>query len=181
MNHAHTETLVPPTGEDVLHQLERCDVRYVVTVPDWVQIPLHLAIEARPPGGIRMLKCCSEDEAFMVAGGLHVGGERSAIVIQNQGLYAGLNALRGIGLDAGLPLVLLIGQFGRELANLDGPSRQSSRRIVRMLEPLLEMLGIPFWTVDRRDQVGAISDAYASAAARQAPAAVLFGRNLSWS
>lgn len=171
----------PPTGVDVVHELSRCGVRYVVTVPDWVQMPLHLAIEAQSPGKIQQLKCCTEDEAFMIAGGLHIGGERSAIVIQNQGLYAGLNALRGIGLDAGLPLVMLIGQFGREPANLDVSPRESNRRIVRMLEPLLVMLEIPFWTIDRSDQIGVVSDAYESATTRQSPAAVIFGRNLSWS
>ena len=116
----------------------------------------------------------------MVAAGLHIGGERSAVVIQNQGLYAGLNALRGIGLDAGLPLVMLIGQFGREADNFDGSTRQSRRRIVRILEPLLELLEIPYWKVERADQITAVAEAYETAGAKQAPVAVIFDRNLTW-
>lgn len=170
----------PPSGKAVLLELRRCSVRNIVTVPDWVQIPLHYAAE-EPGSCLRTISCCTEDEAFMVAAGLHVGGERSAIVIQNQGLYAGLNALRGIGLDAGLPLVMLIGQFGREADNVGMPTRSSRRRIVRMLEPLLELLDIPYWKVEYGDQVAAaMAAAYETASAKQAPAAVIFDRNLAW-
>jgi sulfopyruvate decarboxylase TPP-binding subunit len=169
----------PPSGKDVLLELRRCNVRTIVTVPDWVQIPLHCAA-GESGSGVRTVSCCTEDEAFMVAAGLHIGGERSAIVIQNQGVYAGLNALRGIGLDAGLPLVMLIGQFGREADNFGGSTRESRRRIVRILEPLLELLGIPYWKVERPDQVAAVAAAYETASATQAPAAVIFDRNLTW-
>lgn len=144
----------PPNGAEIVRELERCGVDYVVTVPDWVQIPLHRALEKQPAGGIRMLNCCTEDEAFTMAAGLHVGGKKAAVVIQNQGLYAGLNALRGVGLDAGTPIVMLIGQFGREVSNFDASPRTSSRRVVRILEPLLEMLEIPYWNIERTDQIG---------------------------
>ena len=167
-----------PTGEAVLRELEKNGVRFVVTVPDWVQMPLHRALEQQRK--IRTLSCCTEHEAFMIAGGLHIGGSRSAIVVQQQGIYAGLNALRGIGLDTGIPLVILMGQFGRETENFGESPRKSKRRIVRMLEPLLETLEIPFWKIERADQVGRISEAYADAAMRSAPAAVIFDRNLSW-
>ena len=172
------KTSAPPTGGAVLRELEKNDVRFVVTVPDWVQIPLHRALEKQDR--IRTLSCCTEHEAFMVAGGLYIGGSRSAVVIQQQGLYAGLNAVRGIGLDTGIPLVILMGQFGREVENFDESPRKSRRRIVRMLEPLLETLEIAFWKIDRADQVGRISEAYAEAAKRSAPVAVIFDRNLSW-
>ena len=168
----------PPTGGDVLRELEKNDVRFVVTVPDWVQIPLHRAVEAQKK--IRMISCCTEHEAFMVAGGLHIGGSRAAVVIQQQGLYAGLNAVRGIGLDAGVPLVILMGQFGREVENFGESPRKSKRRVVRMLEPLLDTLEIPYWNIEKADQVGRISEAYAEAARRSAPVAVIFDRNLSW-
>lgn len=173
------KTSAPPTGGAVLRELEKNDVRFVVTVPDWVQIPLHRALEKHDR--IRTLSCCTEHEAFMVAGGLYIGGSRSAVVIQQQGLYAGLNAVRGIGLDAGTPLVILMGQFGREVENFGESPRKSRRRIVRMLEPLLETLEIAFWKIDRADEVGRISEAYAEAAKRSAPVAVIFDRNLSWS
>ena len=171
-------TRAAPTGGAVLRELEKNAIRFVVTVPDWVQIPLHRALERQ--AGIRTLSCCTEHEAFMVAGGLHIGGARSVVVIQQQGLYAGLNAVRGIGLDTGIPLVILMGQFGREEENFADSTRKSRRRIVRMLEPLLETVGIAFWKIDAADQVGRISEACAEAAKRSAPVAVIFDRNLAW-
>ena len=37
------EPCTPPNGKAVLSELRRCNVRNIVTVPDWVQIPLHFA------------------------------------------------------------------------------------------------------------------------------------------
>lgn len=179
MNAIQTESR-PPNGAEVVRALSRCGVNYVVTVPDWVQIPLHRALEAQPADGIRLLNCCTEDEAFTMAAGLYIGGERSAVVIQNQGVYAGLNALRGAGLDAGIPIVMLIGQFGREVANFDASPRLSSRRVVNILEPLLEMLDIPFWNIERTDQIGSIAEAFDAAEQRQSPVAVIMERNMAW-
>jgi len=168
-----------PSGQDVLRELRRCKVKNLVTVPDWVQIPLHYAAQ-QPDSNVRIINCCTEDEAFMLAAGLHVGGERSAIVVQNQGLYAGLNALRGIGLDAAIPLVMLIGQFGREPDNFGSPTKNSRRRIVRLLEPLLEALAIPYWKVESGDQLSVVARAYETANKNQAPAAIIFDRNMTW-
>lgn len=170
----------PPTGGEVLERLLACDVHNVVTVSDWVQLPLQRALDGQTEQKIVTRKCCSEDEAFMLASGLHIGGQRSAIVIQNQGLYAGLNALRGIGLDAKLPLVMMIGQFGREPENFGASTRESSRRIVRMLEPLLEVLEIPYWKVSSTGDLTAIRTAFECAEAKSWPAAVIFDLNMSW-
>ena len=101
-------------------------------------------------------------------------------MIQNQGLYAGLNALRGIGLDSNIPLVMMIGQFGREPDNFDQPTTASSRRIVRMLEPLLELLDIPYWKVETTAHLDRISEAYAESERRSWPTAVIFDRNMAW-
>lgn len=177
---ADAAALRPPTGGEVLDALLACDVHNVVTVSDWVQLPLQRALDAQTEEKIVTRKCCSEDEAFMLAAGLHIGGQRSAIVIQNQGLYAGLNALRGIGLDSNLPLVMMIGQFGREPANFSTSTRESSRRMVRILEPLLDMLEIPYWKVSSTSDLTGIRAAFDSAESKNWPAAVIFDLNMSW-
>lgn len=168
------------TGDAVADALESVGVRFVLTVPDWVQLPLHRALEARK-GRIRTISCCTEHEAFMIAGGLHCGGERSAVVIQQQGLYAGLNALRGVGLDAGTPIVSLIGQFGREASNRGEKTTQSSRRIVNLLEPLLDLLDIPYFYVDSGAEINNVSKAFAKAESEGRPTAIVFNRNMQWS
>jgi len=168
------------TGDIIADALENEGIKFVVTVPDWVQLPLHRAFEKRAER-VRTINCCTEHEAFMVAGGMYCGGVKSVVVIQNQGLYAGLNALRGVGLDAKTPIVMLIGQFGREAENRGRDTGESSRRIVRILDPLLNLLDIPTWHIDGLEEVGKISEAYKVAYAEERPVAIVFNRNMQWS
>lgn len=165
-----------PTGRDVLEKLKRNSVTHVTTVPDWIQIGLHHAIVA--DGQLDLISFCTEDEAITAAVGLHIGGKRPVVVIQNQGLYAGLNALRAIGLDAGMPVVLFIGQFGREIASYTPDPGKSSRRVVRILEPILDAVSVPYWRVDSVADMDVIDMAFAQADRTSWPAAVIFGQNL---
>ncbi|MGX0905218.1 sulfopyruvate decarboxylase TPP-binding subunit [Roseovarius sp. MBR-79] len=178
------QAVTAPNGEQVLQVLRDNGVGNVVTVSDWVQLPLQRALDTQKDRAeaptVRVQKCTTEDEAFLVAAGLHIGGQRSVVVIQNQGLYAGLNALRGIGLDSNMPLVIMIGQFGREPDNFGQPTTASSRRIVRILEPLLELLDIPYWKVETTADLAKISEAYSESERRSWPAAVIFDRNMAW-
>ena len=173
------DTLHTVRGSAMADALEAAGVTHAVTVPDWVQLPLHRALEGRADR-IRLVTCCTEHEAFMIAAGLHCGGKRAVVIIQNQGLYAGLNALRGIGLDARTPIVMLIGQFGREPDNYKAPTSESSRLIVRLLDPLLELLAIPSWKVDELGDLRHVETAFAVAAEGSSPTAIVMERNLQW-
>ena len=122
----------------VLDALHSCDISHVITVPDYVQMSLHALLEQQER--IVNVSCAAEDQAVAVAAGMYIGGLRPLVMIQNQGLFAGLNALRALGLDAGLPILMMIGEYGREFANRGKATRDSSRRLVRTLEPILEVL-----------------------------------------
>jgi sulfopyruvate decarboxylase subunit alpha len=73
---------------------------------------------------------------------LVIGGKRTAVLIQNQGLLNCINSLRAVGLDAGLPMLLVVGQFGREFDNVGQDPAQSRRRVVNLVEPMLDVMGI---------------------------------------
>ncbi|MEO1222753.1 MAG: thiamine pyrophosphate-binding protein [Pseudomonadota bacterium] len=165
-----------PTGEAVLNKMKENNVTHAVTVPDWIQIGLHQALVA--DGEIEMVPFCTEDEAITAGVGLHIGGKRAVVVVQNQGLYAGLNALRAIGLDAGMPLVLFIGQFGREIAAFTPDPAKSARRVVRILEPVLDAVEVPHWRIESAEDLGGIDAAFDRAYRDSWPAAVIFGQNL---
>ncbi len=167
-----------PSGASVRDKLKENGVSLAFTVPDWIQIGLYQAIESDPENAIRQVPVCTEDEAITAAVGAHVGGRRTAVIIQNQGLYAGVNALRAIGLDAQMPLVLLIGQFGREIANYTPNPADSGRRVVRILEPILDALEVPHWRIDRASDLSAIDAAFQTAHDNSKPAAIVFGSNL---
>lgn len=121
--------------------LRRNGIDYFVTVPDWVQLALHLRIEAGEPG-ITNVPCCNEEQAVAVAAGLWMGGKKPIVVVQNQGMHACINSIRTVGNDVRAPIVFLIGQFGREFANFGQDPTESRRSTVRYLEPVLHAMDI---------------------------------------
>ena len=163
----------------ILDALVACGIDAVTTVPDFVQFSVHDCLE-RATHPIRYFRCCTEEQAITMAAGLHVGGLRPAVVMQNQGLYACVNALRAVGLDARIPLCLLVGQFGREFSNLGVDPRKSSRRMVRLLEPMLDALEVRYWRLESPDDLPNIARAIDWAHKNHAPAVLAVGAYTEW-
>ena len=159
--------------------LQKNGVSHFVTVPDWVQLALHARIEAGVDG-ITQIDCCNEDQAVAVSAGLSIGGKRPIVAIQNQGLYACVNTIRAIGLDARLPVVFQIGQFGREFSNFGEDPLQSQRNMVRLLEPVLDALGVRHWRVEQADDLRHMATAFDTAYGEGAPCALLVGAPIGW-
>ncbi len=175
----HASVSHPIPASAAVAALQRCAVRHVVTVPDWVQLSLHSRLEA-PEVGIDLANCCSENQCLTLAAGLYIGGSRALVVMQNQGFYNCINTLRAVGLDAQIPLVLMVGQFGREFDNFDKPSTQSRRTMVRLLEPLLQTLDIPFHRLDSEDDLRCMDAAFEEAEARGGPVVLIVGALMAW-
>lgn len=172
----------PPGGASAsrLHgALRKAGITHVVTVPDFVQMALHARLD-HADAGIRQVYACSEDQALTTATGLYVGGARSAVLVQNQGFYKCLNTLRATCIDAGVPIVFLIGQFGREVENIGHPTRESRRSMVRLMEPLLDTLGMRHWGLSDDADMGAVAEAVAHAHAQRTGTALLIDRHLTW-
>lgn len=163
----------------IVERLSVCGVQKVVTVPDFVQLSVHELIDSTSK--FQVIRCSDENQAIHVAGGLHIGGNRTAVLIQNQGLLNCLNSLRGVGLDAEIPMLLMIGQFGREFANVGQDSTQSRRRVVNLVEPVLDVLGVPYWRLDDPKDLPSIDEAVRIGVLRQIPTAVLVGHYTDWS
>ena len=168
-----------PSASTLSAALKAAGATHVVTVPDFVQFALHARL-SDPANGIGQIYACSEDQALTTATGLYVGGARPVVMVQNQGLYKCLNTLRATCIDAGVPLVFLVGQFGRELDNFGNSMRQSERSMVRLMEPLLEALGLRYWTIEDDAQAASIGEAFAHAYTVQGAAVVLIGRHITW-
>ena len=167
------------SAQAMVDAFKRCGIDYVTTVPDMVQIALHQLLDSGV-SGLNVVHCTTEDQAIEVAGGLYAGGKNVAVIVQNQGLYAGINSLRALGLDSKVPLLFVIGQFGREFSNLGGNPRDSKRRVVFMLEPLLETLGVPYWRLEGPDDMGNVEAAWKASRERSGPAALIVGHFVGW-
>lgn len=130
--------MTPLTPKAMLATLQRARISHLIVVPDTVQKTFLSAAATAP--WLRMHTVCTEDEALGINAGLYVAGHRPLLSIQNNGFYACLNTVRGIALDAAVPTVMLIGQFG---AKPGLPPEQSPSRMVRMLKPTLATWEIP--------------------------------------
>ena len=154
-------------------------VDHVVTVPDWVQLSLHTRLEQGVPG-IRLINTANENQAVTVAAGLTIGGKRPLLMMQNQGLYNCANTLRAVCLDAHIPMVFMVGQFGREYSNLGQPSTASRRTMVSIMEPVLKGMGVPFMCLDRPADMNLLDEAYAQAQIRRTAVVLLVGAPMAW-
>ncbi len=159
--------------------LQRNAVDHVVTVPDWVQLSLHTQLQKGVPG-IRLLNACSENQCVTVGAGLTIGGRKPILMMQNQGLYNCVNTLRAVCLDAHVPLVFLVGQFGREFANIGQDPRQSRRTMVRIMEPMLDSIGVPYFRLDNDAHLSRMDEAYALAQERMNAVVLLVGAPMAW-
>ncbi|GFG48664.1 thiamine pyrophosphate-binding protein [Mycolicibacterium agri] len=167
-------------ADHILDELAACNITHVVTVPDFVQMSVHAKLREGYLPSVDVIPTSTEDEAVVIAAALHLGGANPVVIIQNQGLYACVNNLRAIGLDCGLPIFMMIGQFGREESNFGHDPAKSQRRIVRMLEPLLDTLEIPIFRLERPSDIGNVRRAYETSREKSWPTALVIGVPTAW-
>lgn len=121
----------------ILDAIEAAGITHVVIVPDTNQQTVLDLLDER--GSPPVVRCAAEDDVFGVCAGLWMAGQRPLALIQQLGLFAGTNVLRGMVHDQGVPLAILAGMYGRdvELACEDDPGSA-----VRLCRPLLDALEI---------------------------------------
>lgn len=154
----------------ILQAILKEKITHIVTVPDTHQKTLLTAISEHPT--LKLVEVCTEDEVVAVMTGLFIGGCKPIALIQNAGLYACLNSLRGLSLDASIPTCMLIGEYFRDP---DSSSRDNAIRVVNLMEPTLDVWGIRHWRLDFPDDVAQISSAISHAWDNSVPTAILIG------
>lgn len=157
-------------ADAILSELLRLRVTHVVNVPDTHQRTLLAALVRQRE--IQLLTACTEDEAIALNAGLWIGGMRPVLSIQQVGLLASLNNVKGISIDARIPTCMLVGYFGRDLTRT---ARDNVATAVRLIEPTLDAWGIAYFPVEGPSDMGAIELAYRYAEEKLGPAVVLIG------
>ena len=145
-------------------------ITHVLTVPDTHQKTLLALLAER--GIPRLITVCTEDEAIAINAGLYAAGKRPMLLIQNNGVYASVNALKAIAFDAKVPTCMLVGEFGRDVSR---PSRENAWRSVRMLEPQLEAWGVPYYRLERPADAPRFGEAYTRCWDDQGPVVAIVG------
>ena len=138
----------PPLGADeLLELLEAEGVTHAVGLPDNDTAPLLDMLADHPR--VRLVRVAREGEAFGVASGLWVGGATPIVVIQNTGLLASINCIKGIAMDAGIPTFMLVGLFSRDVTKT--PS-EDPKRVINRIGPTLDTWEIPWYPLEQPDQ-----------------------------
>jgi sulfopyruvate decarboxylase subunit alpha len=154
-------------GPSVVQALKRCGITHVVWLPDSELGTWEAALTA--PGGLPLIRVCREGEAFAVAAGLHLGGQRPIVVVQCTGLFEAGDALRNVIHDLKLPIFLIVGMRSYH-AHQKGLSKDSCPVFA---EPILRAWQIPCTLLDDSHSADDLGRTYREAQAHGRAAAVL--------
>ena len=158
------------SAEAIVAELYALDITHLINVPDTHQRTLLAALARQER--IRLLTAATEDEAVGINAGLYVGGQRPILSIQQTGLLAAMNTIKGIALDGRMPTCMLVGLFGRDVTK---PARENTARTVHLIEPTLATWGIAAFPLEGPDDLPQIAAAYRHSLEHRGPAVVLVG------
>lgn len=157
-------------GSVLAARIRALGATHIVCVPD---TNLKTAIAAlHAPDMPTMLYACTEDEAMGINAGLYISGHRPLMLIQNNGLYACINTLKAIALDAGIPTCMVIGEYGRDPAKA---SEENASRQVRMLHPTLRVWEVNAYPIEGPEDLNQLDAAWQYAWDNKTAAAAVIG------
>jgi sulfopyruvate decarboxylase subunit alpha len=153
--------------ETLIAEFKKNGVTHVVTIPDSETNYLYELMKEQP--WLDIVPASREGQTMAIALGLIVGGKVPVCLIQNTGMMESGDSIRGMALDSGFPLVLVVGYRGW---NRHGVITDSAARYT---EPFLHAMGINYYLVERDEDGSRISVAFEEARANNRPVAVLVG------
>lgn len=158
------------SAESILAGLRRAGTTHVVIVPDTNQKTVLASLDAQDE--LKVLRCAAEDDVFGVCAGLWLTGWRPVALIQQLGLFAGANSLRGMVHDQGAPLAVLAGIYGRDV---ELELNEDPGSAVRLCTPVLDALELRWTLISSDAQVGLIESEFSAAFRGEHPSVVLLG------
>jgi sulfopyruvate decarboxylase TPP-binding subunit len=162
-------------GASIIREIKASRIEFVVSVPDITTSEglLRPLSEMTDPGLIRV---CKEDEGVAICAGLSYCNRRSLLLIQQTGMFDSINAIRGVAVEYSLPICMMVGLLEKEPGVLP---RQSKRYAVRIVEPVLDAMGITYHEIESEADVSKIAPAIETAYAQMQPVVLLIGRRPS--
>ena len=159
-------------GNEIIQQIKRAAVRFVVALPDRTTSQ-HVLKEILKDPDFRVVQVCKEDEGVSICSGLYCAGERALLLIQYTGLLDSVNSLRGVAMEGKNPVCMMVGLLGKEPGV---PPTQSKRYGLRIVEPILDAMGIEHHLIETSGDITKIVPAVEKAYAESKPVVLLIGR-----
>ena len=164
-------------GSPIVAALKAGGIEYVLSVPDIVTSRGVLRPIARDPQ-FKLVRVCKEDECIGIASGLSYCDKRALTLIQHTGFLDSINAIRGVAVEYAQPICMMIGLLQHDPRTTP---RNSPRYGVRIVEPILDAMGIPHHLINEEPDIAKIRPAIDDAYANSHPVAFLVGRRPSMS
>lgn len=159
-------------AEKIIEQIKRAGIRFIVALPDRTTSERLL----KPILGdldFKVIQVCKEDEGISICSGLYCAGHRALLLVQYTGLLDSMNSLRGVAVEGQNPVCMMVGLLGKEPGV---PPTQSKRYGLRIVEPVLDAIGIEHHLIEAAEDAAKIVPAVDRAYSRSAPVVLLIGR-----
>ena len=159
------------SGTQIITALKQAGIRFIVALPDRTTSEYVLKPMLNDPD-FHVVQVCKEDEGLSICASLYSAGHRSLMMMQYTGLLDSINAVRGVAMEGRNPVCMLVGLLGKEPGV---PPKKSARYGLRVVEPVLDAMGVAHHLVELGADIGQIQPAIDKAYAESAPVALLVG------
>lgn len=160
------------SGESIIQQIKASRVDFVISVPDITTSEGLLRPLAKGTNP-RLIRICKEDEGVAICAGLSYTGKRGLLLIQQTGLLDSINAVRGVAVEYNLPVCMMVGLLEKEVGVRP---RQSTRYGVRIVEPILDAMGIAYHEIEEQADIAKIGPAIEECFTQSKPVVILIGQ-----
>ncbi len=151
----------------LVDEFRKNGVTHIITIPDSETNYLYELMKQQE--WLDVVPISREGEGPATALGLNIAGKTPVVLIQNTGLLESGDSIRGMALDAGFPLVLVVGYRGWTRR---GKTTDSAAVYT---EPFLNAFRINYYFVERDTDAPRISEAFEEARQTKRPVVVLIG------
>ena len=165
-----TDDILP--GAAIVGAIKDSAVEFVFSVPD-ITTSEGLLRPIAEDSDLRLIRVCKEDEGIGASAGLSYCDRRALLLIQQTGLLDSINAMRGVAVEFSLPICLMVGLLNMEPGV---PPQQSKSYGIRVVEPILDAMGIKHELIDTEKDIAKIQPAIDHAYAASEPVVLLIGR-----
>jgi sulfopyruvate decarboxylase subunit alpha len=160
------------SGQGIIAEIKAARIDHVISVPD-ITTSEGLLRPLAKMSDPRFIRICKEDEGVAICAGLSYTGKRGLLLIQQTGLLDSINAIRGNAVEYNLPICMMVGLLEKEVGV---PPRQSKKYGVRIVEPILEAMGIAYHEIEEQGNVAKIRPAIDQCFADSKPVVILIGQ-----
>ncbi len=153
--------------ETLIEEFKKNGVTHIITIPDSETNYLYELMAQQD--WLDVVPVSREGETMGIALGLNIAGKVPVCLIQNTGMMESGDSIRGMALDAGFPLVMVVGYRGWTRRG------KTPDTAAIYTEPFLHAFRINYYLVEQDDDGARISEAFAEARATKRPVVVLIG------